>query len=385
MADYDDMQPRFDPRSFGPPGRRDGDPPGLDDVLQRIKKYRRFIIGGVVALLVIGLSYASFFQVEPDEQALVLRFGAPIGGEDPEIFGPGLHFKLPFIDEAYIVPVERQHRVEFGFRSDPSTGAVVELGDDLDRESQMLTGDLLLVHVRWSLIYRIDDVATWLFKIKDDGGDFEAIKLAKEETIRDISRAVMRQLVGDYSLHEVLTTRVREIQDRAKIETERALKERIPSGVVITELAVRNADVPAAAKPAFDEFNRTEPEVTRALSEAKAEQHNVTGNAEQEKKRAIGRAERKRAEIVRNAVGEALAFQAQLEEFRQAPEITRQWMFLETMAEVLDKVEDKMIIQSGQGASDVLKLLPLGTLGAEPAAPAPAQPPPARGAPGGAR
>jgi len=355
--------PRFDPNRFTIPTRQE--PASFDprEFLTTLHKGRRYLVGGLLAIVVIVLGYSSFFQVEPDEQALVLRFGAPIGGDVAEVFGPGLHFKIPFVDEAYVLPVERQHRIEFGFRSEPGkVTTVTEEGEELDSESQMLTGDLLLVHVRWSLIYRIDDIATWLFKIKDDGGEFEELKLAKEETIRDISRAVMRQLVGDYSLHEVLTTRVREIQDLAKIETERALKERIPTGVTITELSIRNADVPASAKPAFDEFNRTEPDVTRQLSEAKAEQHNVTGNAEQEKKRAIGRAERKRAEIVRNAIGEALAFQAKLAEYKQAPEITRQWMFLETMAKVLDNVEDKIIIQAGNGDNGVLKLLPLGDL-----------------------
>lgn len=381
MADQDDFdpgpfrgndEPRFDPRRYEPRFGQDPDGFGPREVLERIKKYKKYIIAGAIIIPVIILGFGSFFQVEPDEQAIVLRFGEPIGGDSPEIFGPGLHFKLPLVDEAYIVPVERQHRIEFGFRSQPGKATVVVEDDPaLDRESQMLTGDLLLVHVRWSLIYRIDDIATWLFEIKDQGGDFEQIKRDKEETIRDISRAVMRQLVGDYSLHEVLTTRVREIQDLARIETEKALKERVPTGVVITELAIRNTDVPKQAKAAFDEFNRTEPDVTRQLAEAKAEQHNVTGNAEQNKKLAIGRAERKRAEIVKNAVGEALAFQAKLEEYRHAPEITRQWMYLETMARVLDSVEDKIIIQEGEGNTGVLKLLPLNELGGQGPAPRP--------------
>jgi membrane protease subunit HflK len=299
---------------------------------------------GLVFLLII-LSYGSFFQVEPEEEAVVLRFGAP----RPEVYGSGLHFKIPLVDRAYVVPVERQHRIEFGFRSEPGKVSTIQ-NTGFERESLMLTGDLLLAHVRWSVIYKIDDIETWLFYVAN-----------QEETIRDIANSVMRQLVGDYSLHELLTVKVRELQDKAMAATQDALRAKVPTGVMITELSIRSTDVPNGAKAAFDEFNRTEPDVRRMLAEAKAVQYDVVGDAEQNLKVAIGQAEKLREQVVKNAEGEAGAFLAQLEEYRQAPQITKQWLYLEAMSSVLSNVDEKIIIDGSEGAGTV-KLLPLKDL-----------------------
>jgi membrane protease subunit HflK len=299
---------------------------------------------GLVFVLVL-LAFGSFFQVEPEEEAVVLRFGAP----RPEVYGPGLHFKIPLVDRAFVVPVERQHRIEFGFRSEP--GKVTTVQDTgWERESLMLTGDLLLVHVRWSVIYKIDDIETWLFVVAN-----------QEETIRDIANSVMRQLVGDYSLHELLTVKVRELQDNAMAATQTALRAKVPTGVVITELSIRATDVPSGAKAAFDEFNRTEPDVRRMLAEAKAAQYDVVGDAEQDWKAAIGTAEKEKEQIIKNAEGEAGAFLAQLAEYEQAPEITKQWLYLEAMSTVLTNVDEKIIIDD-DGGSGAVKLLPLKNL-----------------------
>jgi len=296
-----------------------------------------------LVFLVIVTAYGSFFQVEPEEEAVVLRFGAPM----ESVYGPGLHFKLPLIDRAFVVPVERQHRIEFGFRSEP--GKVTTIQDSgFERESLMLTGDLLLAHVRWSVIYKIDDIETWLFQVAN-----------QEETIRDIANSVMRQLVGDYSLHELLTVKVRELQDRAMIATQKALRVKVPTGVVITELSVRSTDVPGGAKAAFDEFNRTEPDVRRMLAEAKASQHNVVGDAEQDRKVAIGKAEKAKEQVVKNAEGEAGAFLAQLQEYQQAPEITKQWLYLQAMTDVLTSVEEKILLDEDGSGTGAVKLLPL--------------------------
>lgn len=333
------------------------DLPGPQEIIDLIKRNKRFIIGGAALLLAVVVAFSSYYQVEPDEEAVVLRFGDPLPGH----FGPGLHFKIPFVDQVHTVAVERQHRLEFGFRSDPGTeNAVVERG--YEDESLMLTGDLQLIHVRWSLIYKIDDIETWLFEVK-----------GQEETIRDISKSIMRQLVGDYSLHELLTVKLREIQDLAREETQISLRDRVPTGVLVTELSIRNTDVPDKARAAFDRFNRTEPNVKAQLSQSKADLDDITGDAEREKQRAIGGAQRTYAEVVKNAEGEAGAFIAQWEEYRQAPEITRQWLYLQTMTKVLTDVQDKILIDGGQTGNTV-NLLPLTELlGKTPSAPAPAQ------------
>ncbi len=362
MGSFDDFggggpfDPGPGPRSpFGDGPER----PDIEEALERLKKIAPLVVLAAVLLAIGSLIAAAVFTVEPEEEAIMLRFGEPTG----TTYGPGLHTKIPFADMVFKVPVQRQHRIEFGFRSQPGkVTQVQEVGPELEAESLMLTGDLMLAHVRWSVIYRIDDIETWLFNVKD-----------KENTIRDIAMAVMRQLVGDYSLHEVLTSKVREIQSRGMEETQKALRVKVPTGVTITELSIRSTDVPLGAKKAFDEFNRTEPDVARKLAEAKAMQHTVTGDAEQAKKGAIGKAEKLKAEVEQGATGEALAFSSKLREYMKAPEITRQWMYLQTMSEVLQGVDDKLIVEDGSG-NDTVKLLPLtdipGLSSRKPAAPA---------------
>ncbi len=295
-----------------------------------------FLLVGLVVAVIVGASV--FFQLEPEEEAMVLRFGKPL----PETFGPGLHTKIPFVDEVFRVPVNRQHRLEFGFRSAQQVGK-----RDYAHESLMLTGDLMLVHVRWSLVYKIDDIHTWLFKIKD-----------REPTIRDISMGVMRQIVGDYSLDEVLTTKQLEIANLAHATTQSALREKVPTGVEITEVAIKSADVPEKARKAFDDLTRTLAKVQGELAEAKADQDNAIGTSRREKNETIGKAEKELAQVVENAHGEAGAFLAKADEYHRAPEITRQWMYLKTMKQVLRLLDEKIVVEGSKG-SGVSMHLPL--------------------------
>ena len=317
----------------------------LQEMLGPLKGNLRPLLTGlaVVAALIMGKQI--FFQLEPEEEAIVLRLGKPL----PEIFGSGLHTRIPFVDRVHKVPVHTQHRMEFGFRSDGNaTVRTSNLGSQAyEVESLMLTGDLMLVHVRWSIVYKIEDIHTWLFEIKD-----------REDTIRDISMGVMRQIVGDYSLDEVLTNKQLEIANLAQDTTQSALREKVPTGVLITEVAIKSADVPEAARKAFDDLTRTLAKVQGELAEAKAEQDNVIGMARNEKNETIGIAERDRTQIIDNARGEAVAFLAKAAEYERAPEITRQWMYLNTMTLVLNGLDEKLVIEDG-GGSGIAKHLPL--------------------------
>ncbi len=314
----------------------------LKPLLKRLEplwKNRRLALKvlGVVAVLVIG--WQSFFQLEPEEEAIVLRLGKPI----PKTFGPGLHFTIPFVDKVYRAPVNRQQRLEFGFRSEGKQ----ESSSKYTSESLMLTGDLMLVHVRWSIVYRIEDIHAWLFKIK-----------GRESTIRDISMGVMRQIVGDYSLDETLTTKQLEISSFAHDATQAALREKVPTGVVITEVAIKTAEVPEAARKAFDDLTRTLAKVQGDLAVSKADQDNAIGVARNKKNELIGRAEKQREQVIENARGEATAFLAKLAEYERAPEITRQWMYLKTMTQVFSALDEKLVIEDGKG-SGIAKHLPL--------------------------
>ena len=322
---------------------------GLGVALEPLLKYLEPLKGKgrtiFIALAVVaGLATVSqiFFQLEPEEEAMVLRFGKPL----PDVLTSGLHTRVPFVDQVYKVPVHRQQRMEFGYRSNASSPAK-SITAGHGSESLMLTGDLMLVHVLWSLVYKIEDIDPWLFEIKD-----------REQTIRDISMGVMRQIVGDYSLDEVLTTKQLEIATLAQEATQAALRDKVPTGVVITEVAIKTTDVPEAARKAFDDLTRTLAKVQGELAEAKADQDNVIGSARRQKNETIGKAEKRRSQIIENASGEASAFLAKLNEYQRAPEITRQWMYLKTMTKVLAELDEKLVIEDGQGAG-IAKHLPL--------------------------
>ena len=308
--------------------------------LEPLRGKGRLLITLAVVAVVLIIGSSTFFQLEPEEEAVVLRFGEPI----PGTFGPGLHTKIPFIDEVLPVPVNRQHRLEFGFRSLAAEAARVSQGG-FSAESLMLTGDLMLVHVTWSLVYKIDDIHTWLFKIKD-----------RESTIRDISMGVMRQIVGDYSLDEVLTTKQLEIANLAHSTSQEALRVKVPTGVQITEVAIKSADVPKKARKAFDDLTRTLAKVQGELAEAKADQDNVIGKARRKKNETIGKAEKELAQVVENARGEASAFLAKSHEYNLAPEITRQWMYLKTMTKVLSALDEKVVIEDSKGSGVAMHL-----------------------------
>jgi membrane protease subunit HflK len=297
-----------------------------------------FLVLGI-AILAYVVS-AAFFQLEPEEEAIVLRLGKPL----TEKFGPGLHTKIPLVDQVYKAPVNRQHRLEFGYRSEPDVVTKVETSG-YGMESLMLTGDLMLIHVRWSVVYKIEDIHAWLFEIKD-----------RESTIRDISMAVMRQIVGDYSLEEVLTAKQLEIATLAQEATQAALREKVPTGVLITEIAINASEVPEKARKAFDDLTRTLARVQGELAEAKAEQDNAIGVARKTKNEMVGVAEKHREQVVENARGEASAFRAKAAEYNRAPEITKQWMYLATMKKVLASLDEKYVIDDN---GSVAKHLPL--------------------------
>ena len=186
-------------RGFGmdePPKGGDGDP------LEQLKKNA----GGAIliaVLVVVGLlATNAFFTVAPEEEAVILRFGTPID----ETFGPGLHFKAPLIDQVFIVPVERQHRLELGFRSEPGEQTREQAsGAREKRDALMLTGDLSLAVVSWSVLYKVKDIKQYLFNVK-----------APEDTVRDVAMGAMRTVIGDYSLDEILTGQYDAIADSAK-------------------------------------------------------------------------------------------------------------------------------------------------------------------------
>ena len=310
------------------------------------------IVAGVVALLVLALAFTSLFQVAPDEVGVVLRFGRYMRTVDP-----GLRFKLPVgIERVIKVPVERQLKLEFGYRTElPGRRTQYSTRDHSD-EAMMLTGDLNVAVVEWSVQYRIKDPKAYLFKVRDP-----------EITFRDVSEAVVRTVVGDHSVDEVVTSG----RDKVALESQQFLQElldRYEMGIAILQLVPQDVNPPDPVKPAFNEVNQAIQEKETLENEAEAEYNRAIplarGQAVQQVSAAEGYAEQR----VNQSRGDAARFLSVYAEYRRAPEVTRQRLWQETLQEVMAQTGSRVVVDRNlQG------LVPLLNLGGAVSLPAPAK------------
>jgi membrane protease subunit HflK len=294
---------------------------------------RRVPLLVLAVLVVLGVATA-YVQVEPDEIGVVLRLGRHIGSLEP-----GPHLRLPFgIDRVTKVPVQRQLKAEFGFRTPGAESRGVRGADkaELARESLMLTGDLNVAVVEWIVQYKIKDPYQYLFKVKN-----------VEPMLRDIAEASMRAVVGDHSVNEVLTT------GRQRVATEskgilQELADRYETGVDIQQVVLQDVNPPDAVKPSFNEVNQAIQEKERAINEAYAELNREIPRARGEAAEALRAAEGYSIERVNRAKGEADRFVRVYDEYRKAPDVTRKRLYLETMGDVLQRAKQKVVVDESQ-------------------------------------
>ncbi|MCF7957446.1 MAG: FtsH protease activity modulator HflK [Phycisphaerae bacterium] len=319
-----------------------------DDLL----RYRRsIIIGGGVLLFVLSL-FSTFYSVEADSEAVLLRFG-----KYARTTAPGLHGKLPWpVERVYQVQVQKVQSLEFGF-STQVAGQKTRYAPQSSRHEQvanMLTGDLNLAHVEWIVQYRIKDAFNYLFKI---GGNQEtAINI--DDTIRAVSEAVMRELVGDASVDEVITIGRDKIASDAKVKVQKML-DSYGTGIEIITVKLQSATPPESVKDAFDEVNRAPQNKERVINEARGERNSKIPAARGLRDRTITEAEGYRERVTRIIAGQVNAFLSQLKEYDKAPEVTRTRLYIETMEQIYSQTGDKIIIdKSVQG---VLPFLDIGT------------------------
>jgi modulator of FtsH protease HflK len=313
--------------------------PNFDQIKDEIKKVvsKGKII--IPILVVVILFMASFFTVETEEVGVITRFGKYARTVDP-----GLEFKIPFVERVYLVPVERQQKIEFGFKTvKADIRSEYKRGKVEQEESNMLTGDLNLADVEWVVQYRIDDPYNYLFKVRDP-----------ESTLRDISEATMRQIVGDRTVNEVITV------GRAQIGTEmHELLQRIcreySLGMKIEQVVLQDVNPPGPVKAAFNAVNEAEQEKETLINQAESDRNKVIPKASGQAQETIQKAEGYATERVNNALGEVARFNDLYKEYAKAPQVTRQRIYLETMSEVLPKLGNK-IITDDQG-NNVLPLL----------------------------
>jgi membrane protease subunit HflK len=308
----------------------------------------------VVAVLILVVLATSVFQVEPEEVAVVLRFGKFV-----RTAPPGLHFKLPLgIERQIKVAVQRQLKEEFGFRT-VAAGVRSEFTTrGHSAESDMLTGDLNAAVVEWVVQYRIEDAEKYLFHVRN-----------VEETFRDMSEAVMRGVVGDRLVNEVITVGRQEIEDLVMLELQ-ALCVEYETGIEVDRVVLQDVTPPDPVKPSFNEVNQAEQERERLINEAQSQYNQVVPRAEGEALRTVQEAEGYALDRVNRSQGDASLFNSLYTEYRNAPQVTRQRIYLETMNAVLPAAGRKLVVDD-----QVQGLLPLLNLdGGSPLTPPGAQP-----------
>lgn len=301
------------------------------------KEVTRAALLGLGLILLLVLVFTSYYTVAPEEEAVVLRFG-----RYHVTTPPGLHFKLPFgMDEAIKVPVTEVRKEEFGFRTiTPGRRTSFSKVED---ESIMLTGDLNIAEVEWVVQYKIKDARAWVFNVLD-----------REETIRDLSEAIMRTIVGDYAVTEVLTRKRNEIANAARDALQKHL-DGYKMGVQIVTVKLQNANPPQAVRASFNDVNAAQQELSQLENEAQREYAKVIELARGEAKREITEAEGYAVDRVNRAKGDVARFIQLVKQYLAAKQVTRRRLYLETLERVLPKVK-RILVVDKQG---VLKLLPL--------------------------
>ena len=321
------------------------DQPDILDELSKIdlSKYKGVMQAVVIVIVLCFTAYTSVFTVDPEEKAVVLKFG-----KEDRIVGQGLHFKLPFfMEQEYKVPVQRQLKLEFGFRTAGNEtrqqyAQTQYSGGNYAAESLMLTGDLNVASIEWVTQYKIADPVKYLFKVRN-----------VDQTFRDMNEAVMREIIGDRTINEVLTIGRGEIQNLA-MEKLSALCKEYTLGIVVSQVILQDVSPPEPVKPAFNEVNQAEQEKETTIQNALAEYNREIPKAEGTALRTVEAAEGYAVKRVNEAKGAVSRFTQVYEEYQKAPGITRQRIYLETMAEIYQAVDRKIIIDE-----DVNGVLPL--------------------------
>jgi membrane protease subunit HflK len=292
---------------------------------------------GLIAVLAI---WTCFIAVPADSVGVLTRFG-----KFKDTINPGLRFKLPLgVDQVQIVPIQRQLKLEFGFET-PALRIPDQAPDDAVAEKTMLTGDLNMALVEWIVQYRIEDAKTYLFHVYQPGW-----------TLRDAGEAVMREVVGDRTIDEVLTFGRQEIEREAHKRLDE-LVTKYQLGLRVTQVQLQNVNPPGPVQASFNEVNQAQQEKQQLINQASGEYNKVVPKAKGEAERKLSEAQGYATKRVNEARGDADRFTALFTEYTKAPEVMRQRLYLETMKDVMPQLERKIILD--EKARNVLPLLQL--------------------------
>lgn len=301
-------------------------PPEVQKILDLISKLKYPVL--LIILVSIGFT-GSFYTVEPDEEAVVIRLGKHLKNGQP-----GLHFKIPFgIDKVIKVKTKIVHQAEFGFRSmSTSAKRTTYSSANFDSESLMLTGDLNVAEVQWVVQYQISDPFKFIFKTGDP-----------ITNIRDVAESIMRRVVGDKLVTEVLTTGRVEIATDARLLMQEVL-DKYDMGVSIKSIKLQDVNPPKVVQESFNDVNAAKQEQEKMLNEAEESYNRVIPEARGKADQLIQEAEGFASATINRAHGDAERFAAIAKAYRKAPAITKKRIYLETMQGIFQKLDNVTII-----------------------------------------
>ena len=296
----------------------------------------------IVAIFVVLMIATGLYSVGADEVGVIQRFGKYMRRTNP-----GLHLKLPFgIETARKVKVKKVFKEEFGFRTVKADIRTKYASSGYKDESLMLTGDLNVAEVEWIVQYKVKDAYDYLFKIKDP-----------VETLHAMSEAVMRRVVGDRSVTEVLTVGRIEIAKEVEVGLQDLL-DQFESGIQIVTVKLQDVNPPEPVRPAFNEVNRAKQDKEKMINEAWEDYNKRIPKAQGEAEQRIAEAEGYALERVNRSLGDVALFKQVYAEYRRAPDVTRRRLYLETMSEMLPRLKYIYIVDEKQ--KSILPLLDLG-------------------------
>jgi membrane protease subunit HflK len=291
-------------------------------------------------IFLIAVALGSYYTVPAESEGVLLRFGRYI-----ETVGAGLHFKWPLgIESVVIVPTRRQLKAEFGFFTSQYTNTD-QVGADPDHEKSMVTGDLNAALVEWVVQYRIRDPKQYLFDVRNPG-----------QTLRDLAEAAMREVVGDRTVDEVITVGRQDIEIAA-LERLQNLVKLYQLGIVVDQVQLKNVNPPQAVQASFNEVNKAQQDRESMINIANGDYNKAVPKAKGEAESVIRGAEGYRFKRINEAEGDVASFNAVLAQYVKAPEITKTRLYLETMADILPRAGQKIIVDDS--LRQLLPILPL--------------------------
>ena len=357
-------------------GRGPGGPggPDLDDVIRQAQDLvRRWLprgsggkglalIGGVL-LVLWGAS--GFYRVNPDEQGVVMRFGA-----FDRTAPPGLNYHIPWPVETVTTPrVTRINRVDVGFRAAADAGPSIRpvSSRDVLEESLMLTGDENIIDIDFAVFWRIRDAGEFLFNTRNP-----------EVTVKSAAESVMREVIGRTPIQPALTEARAQIEQEVRRGTQ-AIMDQYRAGIEVTQVQLQKVDPPSQVVDAFRDVQRANADRERARNEAESYRNDIIPRARGEAERMVQEAEGFRESQVARARGEAQRFLSVLSAYQVAQDVTLRRLYIETMEEIFRR-NPKIVVDSAlQG---IVPLLNLGEPGRAAAAGAATQRPLPQAQPG---